>query len=112
MAFSEDDIRRLAELAQLRLAADEAARAAADLGVLVAYVAQIQAVDVEGASETVHAGGLAAALRPDVVRPGMSRHVLMRDAPSADSGLFEVPRVISRGSRNAGADDDPGDAGS
>lgn len=109
MAFSEDDIRKLAELAQLRLEPDEAARAATDLRSLLDYVAQLQAIDVAGASETVHLGGPASSLRPDVARPGLPRHLLLRGAPSSDSGLFEVPRVLSRGpDRPAGgsADDD------
>ena len=109
--FTEDDVRKLARLAQLRLKPGQEARARADLEALLAYVAQLQAIDVEGASETVHLGSGAAPLRPDVARPGLPREILTRDAPSAVHGLFEVPRVLSRGpARPPGAGDADDDA--
>jgi aspartyl-tRNA(Asn)/glutamyl-tRNA(Gln) amidotransferase subunit C len=111
--FTEDDVRKLARLAQLRLQPGQEARVAGDLEALLAWIAQLQAIDVEGASETVHLGASEAPLRPDAARTGLPREILTRDAPSAVSGLFEVPRVLSRGpARPAGAsvsDDDAAD---
>ena len=93
MAVSDEDVRKLARLARLELTDGEVARAASDLGQLLEYIAQIQAVDCSGASEPAHPLG---ALRDDVARPGLPRDLLTRDAPSAAHGLFEVPRVVTR----------------
>ena len=110
MTFREEDVRKLALLAHVGLDAAEITRAATDLDALLAYIAQLEAIDVGDASEAVHVGPRAARLRPDIVRPGLPREVLTRDAPSAAYGLFEVPRVVSRGP-SAGGDGPAGSDG-
>lgn len=96
MGFSQDDVKALAQLAHIELRPEQAPRVAADLERLLAYIALIQAIDVDGVSETAHLGCAAAPLREDVARPGLRRDVLTRDAPAAAHGLFEVPRVVTR----------------
>ena len=96
MAFDEAEIRNLARLAHLALPPEEIREIAGHFERLLGYIAQIQAIDVEGVSETVHAGDAATPLRPDVARPGFPREIMTAAAPAAAAGLYEVPRVVVR----------------
>lgn len=95
MAFDEAEIRNLARLAHLALSDDEIRETAGHFERLLGLIAQIQAIDVSGVSETVHLGD-SSALRPDVARPGHPREIMTAAAPAAAGGLYEVPRVVVR----------------
>lgn len=105
MAVGEDDVRNLARLAHLELTEGEVAGLRRHLESLLGYVAQIQAIDVGDAPETVHVGLRATPLRPDAARKGIPREVIMALAPEAASGLFEVPRVIASRGPSPAADE-------
>lgn len=112
MEVTEDDVRKLARLAHVALTPAQIDDARGHLATLIDYVAQIQAIDVEGVPEFCLAGPESPPLRPDAVRPGLTRDAAMSGAPAASSGLFEVPRVVSRRGDGppAGADAPAGDA--
>ena len=110
MAFDEAEIRNLARLAHLALSDEEIRETAAHFERLLGYIAQIQAIDVAGIGETVHADDAGAPLRPDVARPGFPREVMTASAPAAAAGLYEVPRVVVRSpAANVGTPDDTAD---
>ena len=96
MAFDEAEVRILARLAHLALSDAEIRETAGHFERLLGYIAQIQAIDVTGVSETVHACDATTPLRPDIARPGLPREVMTAAAPAAAAGLFEVPRVVVR----------------
>ena len=96
-SVDETEVRRLAELARLALSDAEVATMTSHLDSLLGYIARIQALDVTGATQTVHVGGRSTPLRPDVARPGFPREVMTAGAPSAPAGLFEVPKVLGAG---------------
>jgi aspartyl-tRNA(Asn)/glutamyl-tRNA(Gln) amidotransferase subunit C len=98
-----DDVKRVARLAHLALTEDELAQVTRNLDRLLDYVAQLQAIDVGGASETVHVGTRPTPLRADAVRPGLPREVVTATAPAAEAGLFQVPKVVESGGESAGA---------
>jgi aspartyl-tRNA(Asn)/glutamyl-tRNA(Gln) amidotransferase subunit C len=68
-----------------------------NLGVLLDYIAQLQAIDVSDATEAVHVGNRPTPLRVDDARPGLPREVVTAGAPAAAAGLFEVPKVVETG---------------
>ncbi|HVZ83155.1 MAG TPA: Asp-tRNA(Asn)/Glu-tRNA(Gln) amidotransferase subunit GatC [Terracidiphilus sp.] len=98
---SVDDVKRVAELANLELEADESARMEHDLNAILNYVAQLNELDTAGVeplaqvSELEGAGG-AASLRQDMRRPSLERAAVMSQAPETDQAFFKVPRVIER----------------
>lgn len=101
MAFDHRDVEKLADLARLALTPQQVAATASQLDRLLAYVDQLQDIDVEGASETVHVGDRATPMRPDTCRPGLAPEAATAGAPQAADDLFWVPKVI---------DDDAGEA--
>lgn len=83
---------RLAELAALSFEAGEADEMLADLQKSVALFAELSAIE----ADTVGEGAALpfAALREDVVREGMPREALLKNAPSSDDTYLLVPRVV------------------
>src|ERR1700749_1077464 len=103
---STDDVRRVAELANLELTADEEPRMRRDLNAILDYVAQLAELDtaqvqpMAQVSEVLGPGGAPSekqsVLRDDVVRPCLDRAVVMAAAPETDSVFLKVPKVIER----------------
>jgi aspartyl-tRNA(Asn)/glutamyl-tRNA(Gln) amidotransferase subunit C len=104
---SPDDVRRVAELANLELSAEEEPRMRRDLNAILDYVAQFAELDtaqvepMAQVSEVLASAGQApsekqSVLRDDEVRPCLDRAAVMASAPETDSVFFKVPKVIER----------------
>jgi aspartyl-tRNA(Asn)/glutamyl-tRNA(Gln) amidotransferase subunit C len=88
------DIAHVARLARLSLSPGELAHYRAQLGVILEHAARIQAADTEGVEPTAHPLGLTNAVRPDQVRPTVSRAEVLGQAPATRDGYFEVPPAL------------------
>jgi aspartyl-tRNA(Asn)/glutamyl-tRNA(Gln) amidotransferase subunit C len=104
---SLDDVRRVAELANLELTADEEPRMRRDLNAILDYVAQLAELDtaqvqpMAQVSEVLADSGKVptenqSVLRKDQVRPCLDRAAVMTSAPETDGVFFKVPKVIER----------------
>ena len=80
---------------ELELTADELELFTRQLGGILAYVEQINALDTDGVPPTSHVLNRPVD-RDDTLRPSLSREDLLANAPDAarEAGLFKVPRVI------------------
>ena len=92
--MSPAEVRRIAELARLRLSDAEAAKIAVQFRAILAHLEGLRAVPTEGVEPLDHPLPLADVLRDDVVRPGIARADALTGAPDAASGQFRVPRVM------------------
>jgi aspartyl-tRNA(Asn)/glutamyl-tRNA(Gln) amidotransferase subunit C len=94
--FSREEIGRVARLARLALSDEETDLFARQLGDILAYAQQIDAVDTSDVPATAHVSA-AAPLREDRVQPSLPRNEVLAAAPDADreTGLFKVPRVLA-----------------
>lgn len=90
-----DDVRRIAGLARLRLADDEAERIAAQFGAILGHLERLRAVDTTDVAPLDHPLPLTDVLRPDTPRPGLPREDALAGAPDAADGQFRVPRVMA-----------------
>ncbi|HVT98753.1 MAG TPA: Asp-tRNA(Asn)/Glu-tRNA(Gln) amidotransferase subunit GatC [Acidobacteriaceae bacterium] len=104
---SLDDVRRVAELANLELTADEEPRMRRDLNAILDYVAQLGELDTAQVEPMAQVSEVLASasdvpsekqsvLRADEVRPCLDRAAVMVSAPETDSVFFKVPKVIER----------------
>ncbi len=99
-----DEVRRVAELANLELTAEEGPKMQRDLSAILGYIAQLNELDTSGVepmaqvSEMLGAATSAAGaeLRVDTVRSSLDRSVVMATAPETDGRFFKVPKVIER----------------
>lgn len=104
LAVSVEDVRHVADLANLELTAEELPRMAKDLNAVLGYIAQMNELDtsaVEPMAQVGQALGLKAAvggesLRADAVRASVDRGAVMAGAPETDGRFFKVPKVIER----------------
>lgn len=89
------DVTRIAELARLELTPDELDLFTRQLGDILGYVDQINALDTTGVSPTSHVLNRPVE-RDDEIRPSLPRREALANAPDAapEAGLFKVPRVI------------------
>jgi aspartyl-tRNA(Asn)/glutamyl-tRNA(Gln) amidotransferase subunit C len=104
MSVSEQDVERVAELANLELTNDEKAGMVRDLNSVLGYFSQLNELDttdVPPMLQVVEASqlgqpGAPAPLRPDEVIPSLSREKVLACAPDTDGVFFKVPKVIER----------------
>lgn len=107
-AVSIEEVRRVAELANLELTPDEEPRMQRDLNAILGHVRQLQELDTTGVPIMAQVGDLlahmhqaevdstGAELRPDEIRPSIDRAAVMQSAPETDGRFFKVPKVIER----------------
>ena len=104
-----EDVRRVAELANLELTPEEEPRMQHDLNAILGHVAQLAELDTTGIEPMAQVGdvlvvaglgkvglGEGEALRLDAVRPSIDRRAVMASAPETDGRFFKVPKVIER----------------
>ena len=95
MALTQQDVKRIAELARLELTSEELDLFTRQLGDILRYVEQISELDTTGVAPTSHVLNRPVD-RDDETGPTLSRPDLLSNAPDAsrEAGLFKVPRVI------------------
>ena len=90
-------VRHIAKLARLKLADDEIELFSRKLGDILAYVRQLDSVDVTGVEPMAHPHDAAGVLREDEPRPSFSTDSALRNAPQSHEGFFRVPKVVDSG---------------
>lgn len=88
------DVERIAELARLSLASDEADRMTAELGAILGYVEQLGALDTTAVEPTHHVLPLATPLREDRAEPPLPPERALANAPAREGFAFAVPKVL------------------
>jgi aspartyl-tRNA(Asn)/glutamyl-tRNA(Gln) amidotransferase subunit C len=92
--LSLEEIRRIARLARIELAAPEAEALGRDMNDILAMVAQMAAVDTRGVEPMSHPQEMAQRLRNDAVAERDERELVQSIAPLVEDGLYLVPKVI------------------
>lgn len=94
MPLTQDDVRRVAQLARLRID-DAQSRAVLDeLNGIFELIGRMQAVDTADVEPMSHPRDVVQRLRPDRVTEPDRRAALIALAPHAEAGLYLVPKVI------------------
>lgn len=94
-SLSQEDVKRIAELARLDLTSDELDLFTRQLGDILTYVEQIRSLDTTGVAPTSQVLNRPID-RDDVPDATLSRPELLGNAPDSalEAGLFKVPRVM------------------
>ena len=89
------DVHHVATLASLTLSREEEAkRFEAELGAIVAYVAQLGELDTRDVPPTAHVQLDHLALRQDAIYPGLTREEALSQAPAVEGDGFAVPTFV------------------
>ncbi len=94
MSLSLEQVRRIAELARIELAAGEAERTRDQMNGIFGLIEQMQAVDTAGVEPMAHARDVAQRLREDRVSESDRHADFQKIAPEVEAGLYLVPKVI------------------
>ncbi len=99
MKLTEEEVRYVAQLANLRLSDEEVHRMSHDLGHILTHIEQLNELDtkhVEPMAQVLFEADETATLRQDVIRTPLSNAEAVANAASSGAGYFKVPRVIER----------------
>jgi len=99
LKITEDEVRYVADLANLKLSEEEVPKFQADLDEILVHVDRLKEIDtsnVEPMAQVLYEAEETATLRPDRERPGLGSQLALANAPLSGSGYFKVPEVIKR----------------
>lgn len=94
MSVSENDVRKIAKLARLRLSDEEVARYGGQLTKILDSMAELGRVDTAKVPPTISVLGAVNALREDEPKPFADGEALLSNAPDRDGPYFKVRKVI------------------
>lgn len=99
MKLTDNDVRYVANLANLSLTEEEIGRMVHDLAGILEKMDQLAEIDTEGIApmaQVLYEAGETATLRPDAERAPIGNELAVANAPVSGAGYFKVPRVIER----------------
>jgi len=97
--ITEDEVRRVAELANLALTEEEVTRLAQDLSGILTHVDKLNELDtsnVEPMAQVLYDAEETSTLREDRERPALTNQEALANAAVSGGGYFKVPKVIER----------------
>ena len=94
MALAREEAERMAQLAALSLAEEDAERVREDLAAMVGYFDKVLSLDLAEVPPTERMAAGAAPLRPDVVKPSLPPEEALANAPEREGTSLLVPRII------------------
>jgi aspartyl-tRNA(Asn)/glutamyl-tRNA(Gln) amidotransferase subunit C len=94
MSLSLSDVRRVAQLARLRIDDAQAQATLSDLNKIFELIGQMQAVNTDGVEPMSHPRDVVQRLREDQVTEPDRSAELLAIAPNTEADLYLVPKVI------------------
>jgi aspartyl-tRNA(Asn)/glutamyl-tRNA(Gln) amidotransferase subunit C len=94
MSVDAATVRRIANLARIAVADDEIEHLQGELNSILAFVEQLQEVDVEGVEPMTSVTPMAMKKRKDEVTDGGIADDIVKNAPMTDDHYFLVPKVV------------------
>lgn len=94
MALERSEVEKIAHLARLGLNDGDIPQTTETLNNILGLIDQMQAVDTQGIEPLAHPLEATQRLRADVVTERNQRDAYQAIAPSTESGLYLVPKVI------------------
>jgi aspartyl-tRNA(Asn)/glutamyl-tRNA(Gln) amidotransferase subunit C len=99
MAFTEKDVRYVADLAHLELTDEEVKKYLPQLDSILQYVEKLNELDttsIEPMAQVTYPGSENASFRSDEVHKCFTQDEALGNAPEQGAGCFKVPSVIER----------------
>jgi aspartyl-tRNA(Asn)/glutamyl-tRNA(Gln) amidotransferase subunit C len=94
MSVNPADVRRIARLARIAVEEDEIAFLRDEINAILAFVEQLDQVDVSGVDAMTSVTPMKLQMREDVVTDGEIAPKILANAPQTEDGFFLVPKVI------------------
>jgi aspartyl-tRNA(Asn)/glutamyl-tRNA(Gln) amidotransferase subunit C len=94
MSVDADTVRRIAHLARIAVADGEVENLRAELNAMLAFVEQLQELNVEGVEPMTSVTPMAMKKRHDVVTAGDDAEAVLKNAPQSADNFYLVPKVV------------------
>ena len=94
MAIDAATVRKVAHLARIKTPEDRLEPLAAELNGILAWIEQLNEVDVEGVEAMTTPVKMTLPMREDVISDGNIRDQILANAPKSEDGFFVVPKVV------------------
>jgi len=94
MSVDTATVRRIAHLARIAVAEDEVEHLKNELNGILAFVEQLQEVEVEGVEPMTSVTPMAMKKREDMVTDGDIADDIVKNAPATEGHYFVVPKVV------------------
>ena len=94
MSIDQATVRRVAQLARITLAEAEVAHLQGEINAILAFVAELDGVDVDGVEPMTSVLPMRLKRRSDDVTDGGIARLIVANAASSEDNLFAVPKVI------------------
>lgn len=99
MKITEQEVRYVADLANLKLTDPEIARLSQDLDEILTHIDTLNELDtsnIQPMAQVLYEAEETATLREDRERAPIGNQAALANAPLAGGGYYKVPRVIER----------------
>ena len=94
MSIDAATVRRIAHLARIAVADDEVEHLRGEINAVLAFVEQLNEVNVEGVEPMTSVTPMAMKKRHDVVTDGGDADAVLRNAPAREGSYYVVPKVV------------------
>ena len=94
MSVDTATVRRIAHLARIAVKDDEVEHLKDELNGILAFVEQLQEVNVEGVEPMTSVTPMQMKTRPDVITDGGDPEAVLSNAPAREDNFFLVPKVV------------------
>jgi aspartyl-tRNA(Asn)/glutamyl-tRNA(Gln) amidotransferase subunit C len=94
MSVDQATVRRIAHLARISVEDSEVPKLQGELNAILAFVEELNEVDVAGIEPMTSVTPIKMYQRPDIVTEGGNAAVITANAPLTEDGFFLVPKVV------------------
>ena len=94
MSVDQNTVRRIARLARIAVVDEDVPHLQGELNDILAFVEQLNEVDVSGVEPMTSVTPMAMKKRQDVVTDGGDAAAILANAPASEDGFFLVPKVV------------------
>ena len=94
MKIIQEEIKNIALLSRLEVKEEHMAHVEKELSDILTYVAELNALELDGVEPMAHAVPLQNVFRKDETKPSLNHDLALSNAPEAEDGYFKVPRVV------------------
>jgi aspartyl-tRNA(Asn)/glutamyl-tRNA(Gln) amidotransferase subunit C len=99
LKLTTEEVRYVADLANLRLTEEEVVHMSHDLGQILTYIEELSKVNTEQVApmaQVLYEADETATLREDRPRAPLSNQKALENAAASGAGYYKVPKVIER----------------
>ena len=94
MSVDQATVKRVARLARIKVKDEDVPRLAGELNAILAFVEQLNEVDVSGVEPLTSVVAGKMKMRDDTVTDGGIPKDVTRNAPASEDDFFAVPKVV------------------